>query len=162
MLHPSYILLSSIGLAVAITGCATPTNQPLLDGVTATSSTNSPKTSATAADEFFLLPEKYDWEEALLRQKENTNNLIAISGKVSQFPLQHMMKFSMTEEQHLYIDMPDGRQIVGYYDAAKIKIDLNDTTNHLFIGNLNKMSGAGKGGGTHTEYYLDLKEVREQ
>ncbi len=160
MLYPSYILLSSIGLVVAITSCATPTNQYLLDGVTATSSTNT--NSAKTGDEFFLLPEKYDWEEALLRQKENTNHLIAISGKVSQFPLQHMMKFSMTEEQHVYIDMPDGRQIVGYYDAAKIKIDLKDTKKYLFIGKLNKMSGAGKGGGTHTEYYLDLKEMREQ
>ena len=68
-----------------------------------------------------------------------------------------MMKGSFAgEEQHIYIDYNDGKQLVGYYTTLKIP---NDSNEHIFSGRVSKISGAGKGGGTHTEYYLDLEKI---
>lgn len=84
-------------------------------------------------------------------------------GKEAEMVYQHMMKSSpMVEgdedpEKHIYIDYNNkGGQIVGYYRNFKIP---KGQTSIKFYGTVYSMSGAGKGGGTHTEYYLILDKV---
>jgi len=82
---------------------------------------------------------------------------ISLVGKKSEMVHQHMMKGSLDgKEKHIYIDYNDGNQIVGYYSGFTIP---DDKKTHTFYGTVDKMSGAGKGGGTHTEYYIDLDKV---
>lgn len=82
---------------------------------------------------------------------------IRIKGKISSSIYQHMMKGSFAgEEQHIYIDYNNGKQLVGYYTTLNVP---NDTNEHIFSGRVSKISGAGKGGGTHTEYYIDLEKI---
>jgi hypothetical protein len=50
-------------------------------------------------------------------------------------------------------------QVVGYYYLSKVKFPENKKTTLKVFGSLRMMKGKGKGGGTHTEYYLDLDKV---
>ncbi|BDS09896.1 hypothetical protein [Aureispira anguillae] len=81
---------------------------------------------------------------------------ICLQGKKATVIHQHMMKGSISNEQHIYIDYNKGQQLVAYYNNLKIP---NDKKVHKFYGTVHKISGAGKGGGPHTEYYLDLDKV---
>lgn len=80
-------------------------------------------------------------------------------GKLSSMVQQHMMKSGMDgTPPHIYIDFHNGRQIVGYLTnslAAPEKVDQN----YRFYGRIGSMSGAGKGGGVHMEYYIDLTRI---
>jgi hypothetical protein len=76
-----------------------------------------------------------------------------------------MMKMSLNdgeEEKHEYLD-PDrkykGNQIVGYFYPSKVKFPENKKAAIKVYGSLKVMKGQGKGGGTHSEYYLDLDKV---
>jgi hypothetical protein len=91
----------------------------------------------------------------------HVNQQIWLEGTESTQINQHMMKVSFNlegeaEEKHLYVDYNNGQQIVVYYKNIKIP---QDQKKHIFFGTIQKMSGAGKGGGTHIEYYLDLDKV---
>lgn len=93
--------------------------------------------------------------------KNYVGQKIWLEGKESTVIHQHMMKpsFSLSEEdkeKHLYVDYNNGQQIVVYYTNINIP---KDQKKHQFYGTVQKMSGAGKGGGTYTEYYLDLDKV---
>ena len=93
--------------------------------------------------------------------KDFVDQQIWLEGTESTEVYQHMMKpsFSLEEEdaeKHLYVDYNNGQQIVAYYKNIKIP---KDQKKHKFFGTVKKISGAGKGGGTHTEYYLDLNKV---
>jgi hypothetical protein len=93
--------------------------------------------------------------------KDYVDQKIYLEGTESLEINQHMMKTSFSlegeaEEKHLYIDYNNGQQIVGYYKNIRLP---KDQKKHKFYGTARKMSGAGKGGGTFTEYYLDLDKV---
>lgn len=93
--------------------------------------------------------------------KNHVNQQVWLEGTESIDIHQHMMKSSFSlegeaEEKHLYVDYNNGQQIVVYYKNIKIP---QDQKKHKFFGTIQKISGAGKGGGTHTEYYLDLDKV---
>jgi hypothetical protein len=86
---------------------------------------------------------------------------VCIEGTESIEINQHMMKpyFSLegeVEEKHLYVDYNNGQQIVVYYKNINLP---EDQKKHKFYGTVREMSGAGKGGKMHTEYYLDLDKV---
>jgi hypothetical protein len=90
---------------------------------------------------------------------------ICFDAKISEIPAQHMMKMSLNdgeEEKHEYLD-PDrkykGNQIVGYFYPSKVKFPENKKAAIKVYGSLKVMKGQGKGGGTHSEYYLDLDKV---
>ena len=90
---------------------------------------------------------------------------IVFDAKIAQFPAQHMMKSSLTEgeqEKHEYLD-PDtkykGGQILGYYFPSKVVWPKEQKATIKVYGSLRVMSAKGKGGGTHTEYYLDIDKV---
>ena len=90
---------------------------------------------------------------------------IVFDAKIAQFPAQHMMKSSLTEgeqEKHEYLD-PDtkykGGQILGYYFPSKVVWHKEQKATIKVYGSLRVMSAKGKGGGTHTEYYLDIDKV---
>jgi hypothetical protein len=85
------------------------------------------------------------------------------TGKESTIIYQHMMKSpglnasgERLKEDHAYIDYNNGGQIVAYYHDISFP---EDKAVHKFYGTIRSMSGAGKGGGTHTEYYLMLDKV---
>ena len=91
----------------------------------------------------------------------HVNQQVWLEGTESIGINQHMMKSSFSlegeaEEKHLYVDYNNGQQIVVYYKNINIP---QDQKKHKFFGTIQKISGAGKGGGTHTEYYLDLDKV---
>jgi hypothetical protein len=90
---------------------------------------------------------------------------IVFEAKIAQIPAQHMMKASLNDgekEKHEYLD-PDtkynGGQIVGYYLPSKVVWPKEKKATIKVYGSLRVMSGKGKGGGTHTEYYLDIDKV---
>jgi ABC-type Fe3+/spermidine/putrescine transport system ATPase subunit len=91
---------------------------------------------------------------------------IVFEGKISEIPMQHMMRMSPTfqgqeSEENEYIEPADkfkGGQIVAYYLPSKVKWP-GKKDGLRFYGTMQKMSGAGKGGGEHTEYYLMLDKV---
>ena len=109
------------------------------------------------------------WEEFMgenyKKELPNSKSLphrIAIEGEIATAIHQHMMKVSMeSNDEHLYIDVLDseGQQLVGYYNPTTIGIVPDDTKRHYFLGTLHSISGAGKGGGTHTEWYIDLDRI---
>jgi hypothetical protein len=105
----------------------------------------------------------------ILKVGENLSDFvdqkICFEAKISEIPAQHMMKMSLNdgeEEKHEYLD-PDskykGNQIVGYFYPSKVKFPENKKAAIKVYGSLHAMSGKGKGGGTHREYYLDLDKV---
>ena len=90
---------------------------------------------------------------------------ICFEAKIAEIPAQHMMKMSLNdveEEKHEYLD-PDPKyksyQVVGYYFQSKVQFPENKKAAIKVYGSVKTMSGKGKGGGTHTEYYLDLDKV---
>ena len=93
---------------------------------------------------------------------------IVFEGKISVIPMQHMMRYSppfegQEAEKNEYIESADkfkGGQIVAYYLPSKVKWPAKKE-GLRFYGTMQKMSGAGKGGGEHTEYYLMLDKVEQ-
>ena len=105
----------------------------------------------------------------MLKAGENLSDFvdkkICFDAKISEIPAQHMMKMSLNdgeEEKHEYLD-PDSKyncsQVVGYYYLSKVKFPENKKTTLKVFGSLRMLKGKGKGGGIHTEYYLDLDKV---
>jgi hypothetical protein len=92
---------------------------------------------------------------------------VQFEGKISTIIMQHMMKGSNPfleegeeQEEHKYILPPDDyafHEIVAYYFPNKVTWP--DAEKLRFYGTIQMISGAGKGGGTHTEYYIDLDKV---
>lgn len=72
--------------------------------------------------------------------------------------MEHMMKGSnpMAEELNVCIDFNEGEQIIGYYSGINVP---RDNQSHKFYGTVDKISGAGKGGENHTEYFINLDKV---
>ncbi len=111
-----------------------------------------------------------DWTK-IPKGKSWIDQKVVFEGKISTMPHQHMMKGSFDgEEQNIYIDPTEQynySQIVGYYRELSLKMD-NTAKNALdkgskaifrFYGTIGEVSGAGKGGGTHSEYYIDLEKM---
>lgn len=76
---------------------------------------------------------------------------------------QHLLKSSLDgTPSYICIESESSGQILAYYEKGKEKnVQIENAQNLRFrvFGTINKISGAGKGGGTHTEYYLDLDNV---
>lgn len=85
---------------------------------------------------------------------------IWISGAITppEKTMEHMMKSSVPgqEELNVCIDFNEGEQVIGYY--ANITIP-KDNASHKFYGTVDKISGPGKGGENHTEYFINLVKV---
>ncbi len=109
----------------------------------------------------------------LLGEKESiakfVGEKIIIDGELGKMPYQHMMKMSpppgMGEpEEHDYFDPLEKYgigQLVVYYHPQKVKWPRNSKKIIRVHGTVRSMSGAGKGGGEHTEYYIDADKVEE-
>lgn len=112
------------------------------------------------------------WEK-LTKREDWIGQKVVFEGKVAKIPHQHMMKGNFDgTEKNVYIDPLEKynyAQIVGYYkelsldmdNAAKNALDKGNETVFRFYGTIGKLSGAGKGGGTHAEYYIDLDKMQE-
>jgi hypothetical protein len=89
---------------------------------------------------------------------------VVFRGKISNVPAQHMMRFSppgQEQEEHKYIDAADDLmlgQMVAYYLPSLVKWPVK-AENLLIFGTIQSMSGAGKGGGTHTEHFILVDKV---
>lgn len=93
--------------------------------------------------------------------KKYLGQKIWLEGKQAIEVYQHLMKPSFSfdgevEEKHLFVDYNNDKQVVVYYKDIKMP---QDQKKHKFYGTVQSISGAGKGGGTHTEYYLNLDKV---
>lgn len=146
----------SVFIFIVLVACSAPKNS------------TSPEVSENTKKE----GEYIAWNK-LLKGQEWVNQKVVLEGKIAKIPHQHMMKGSLDgKEQNVYIDPLEKynySQIVGYYRELSLDMD-NTAKNALnkgsesvfrFYGTINKMTGAGKGGGTHTEYYIDLDKMEE-
>lgn len=91
--------------------------------------------------------------------EEYQGQKVWLKGKITQQPMQHMMKNSPPfgePEKYQTIDFNGGEQTVVYYTNIEFPMDDQE---HKYFGSIDKISGAGKGGGTHTEYFLNLDRV---
>lgn len=89
---------------------------------------------------------------------------IRFMASLAEIPMVHMMRPSLNHsgrEEHIYLDPLQSYgfgQIVAYFNTksfSQTKIKPNRT--YLVSGTVGAVSGPGKGGGMHTEYYLELE-----
>ncbi|NPV03084.1 MAG: hypothetical protein HPY53_17050 [Brevinematales bacterium] len=83
----------------------------------------------------------------------NLNKKITITAKKSEIIMQHMMAYDPNKPAVSYIDLDGGAQIAVY----SLK-PLPCKGNLKITGTVGEVSGAGKGGGTHSELYLSADE----
>jgi len=145
----SFIFL--LGLLTACTGTKSANTTKLAENL------ETKKTSDMADNDYHEL-------KASERISSFINKKIVFNGKISEMPMQHMMRMSPPmgeKEEHHYIEPVNNAkfgQLVAYYFPSKVKWpDQEDGLR--FYGTLGSMSGAGKGGGEHTEIYLLLDKV---
>lgn len=74
------------------------------------------------------------------------------------FEYQHMLKMTTEVEKYFCIEADEVGQILAYY-TPDIPVKSAENLRFRVFGTVGKVSGAGKGGGTHTEYFLDLDNV---
>lgn len=156
-------LLFCVSIALFLTQCNPPTKIIERDSsINEIEKTNPMEETAYKGDYPIFKPSQ-NFEDFVKQHYANKEepHYITIRGKVATGIHQHMMKSSLNDkEEHVYIDIVDsgGGQLVGYYTPNAIKIP-KDNQPHLFLGILHSMTGAGKGGGMHTEWYVDLDAV---
>ncbi|MFK7948910.1 MAG: hypothetical protein AB8G11_15055 [Saprospiraceae bacterium] len=102
-----------------------------------------------------------DYEELTGRVKlENyVDKKVTFVASRCKMEYQHMLKSSIDGiPSYICLDSDAVGQVLAYY---KMPSDIKNADNIRFrvFGKLGTISGAGKGGGTHTEYYLDLDYV---
>lgn len=99
-------------------------------------------------------------------------NIVDFAGKkvrfqasLSEIPMAHMMRPSLNPsgEEHIYLDpLPKYGfgQIVAYFNVDAFQRNMIRANRTYWVsGIVGSVSGAGKGGGTHTEHYLELEGV---
>ncbi len=98
-------------------------------------------------------------------QLEKKNNPEELVGKKvtfvatrCSFEYQHMLKVSLEVENYICIESEEVGQILAYY-KSDTPVKNADNLRFRIFGTVGKVSGAGKGGETHTEYYIDLDNV---
>lgn len=89
---------------------------------------------------------------------------VRFQASLAEIPMAHMMRPSLNlsgQEEHVYLDpLPKYGfgQIVAYFKVASFQRNMIRANRTYWIsGSVGSVSGAGKGGGTHTEYYLELE-----
>lgn len=85
---------------------------------------------------------------------------------LAEIPMAHMMRPSLShsgKEEHIYLDpLPKYvfGQIVAYFTVDSFQRNMmRDNRTYWVSGTVGSVSGAGKGGGAHTEHYLELEGV---
>ena len=125
----------------------------LLLGLSLLVACNTVKPSVETKGNYSTLKAKDDW-------MDYKGKKIVFSGQESKRILQHMMANFFNEERHSYFIDPSEEykrgQLVVY---SKEELDLKAGKEYLFYGEIQTVSGAGKGGGTHTELYIVLDKV---
>ncbi len=91
---------------------------------------------------------------------------VRFQASLAEIPMAHMMRPSLnlsSKEEHLYLDpLPKYGfgQIVAYFKVDSFQRNMIRANRTYWVsGTVGSVSGAGKGGGTHTEYYLELEGV---
>lgn len=101
----------------------------------------------------------------------DTENIADFEGRkirflctLTEIPMAHMMRPSLNhfgKEEHIYIDpLPKYGfgQIVAYFNTESFSLTrMKPNRTYWVSGTVGSVSGAGMGGGTHTEYYLELE-----
>ena len=112
----------------------------------------SPKTTAVKMGDYEQLTAKSKLDNYLDKK-------VTFVASRCKMEYQHMLKSSPDGTQpYICLDSEAAGQVLAYYG---IDADIKNADNIRFrvFGTIGKISGAGKGGGTHTEYYLDLDYV---
>jgi len=91
---------------------------------------------------------------------------VRFQASLSEMPMAHMMRPSLNpsgEADHVYLDpLPKYSfgQIVAYFNTASFqRKNLKPHRTYWVWGTVGSVSGAGMGGETHTESYLELEGV---
>ncbi len=91
---------------------------------------------------------------------------VRFQASLADIPMAHMMRPSLIhsgKEEHLYLDpLPKYGfgQIVAYFNVDAFQRNMIRANRTYWVsGTVGSVSGAGKGGGTHTEQYLELEGV---
>jgi hypothetical protein len=91
---------------------------------------------------------------------------VRFQASLSEIPMAHMMRPSLShfgKEEHIYLDpLPKYGfgQIVAYFNTAAFRgKNLRAHRTYWVWGTVGSVSGAGKGGGMHTEPFLELEGV---
>ncbi len=107
--------------------------------------------------------EKKDFEYTTLKPDQSIQDFvgqrICIEGQLATIIHQHMMKGGVNgTPTHVYVDYHKSRQLVAYFKDG-VAPPTTAGKSYRFYGIVGRISGAGKGGGTYTEYYLDVVRV---
>lgn len=97
-----------------------------------------------------------------LQKKNNPEDLVGkkvtfVATRCS-YEEQHMMKTTMAVEKYICIESDEVGQILAYY-MPETPVSNADNLRFRVFGTVGKISGVGKGGGVHTEYFIDLDNV---
>lgn len=91
---------------------------------------------------------------------------VRFQASLAEIPMAHMMRPSLShsgEEKHAYLDpLPKYGfgQIVAYFNIRSFsQTPMKPNRIYWVSGSVGVVSGVGKGGGTHTEYFLELEGV---
>ena len=111
------------------------------------------------------IPE-YELFPAGAKLSEYVGKKIYFKARVCDFEMQHMLRSSLDEtSEHFCIDQTGGNgkyafQILAYTDQAGMKM-VEKCTGKVFTiyGTIDSITGAGQGGGEHTEYYLEFDKL---
>ena len=97
---------------------------------------------------------------------EYVGKKVYFKARICDFEMQHMLRFSLDgPNQHFCIDQMDdngesGFQMLAYTDKSRIDmVEEYDGKIFTVYGTLDSMTGAGKGGGEHTEYFLEFEKL---
>jgi hypothetical protein len=152
--------LSIFGLFIFIalfTSCGSTKNTK----ITENKNDKTDNINSTSMDNYYTIKEG---ESIFSRMDEK----VCFEATISKEIYQHMIKmsppFQEEKEEQQYIDPASkykGGQIVAYYFPSKVKWPANKSAKFLVYGTMSSMTGPGKGGGEHTEYYLILDKVVE-
>lgn len=118
----------------------------------------SPKTAVENLDKTTINISDYEKLPDDAELKNYVDKKVTFVASRCKMEYQHMLKMTIDGvPPYICLDSEAG-QLLAYY---KIEPNIENKENKQFrvYGTVGQMSGAGKGGGTHTEYYLDLDYV---
>ena len=126
----------------------------------------SSQASQSVSIKDFKNADKYVILTSDANENEFVGKKVQFNARICDFEMQHMLRPSLVDDAKNYIciDRIDKKgERFGQMLAYKPNVDelykhLEDKTFTVY-GTLAKISGAGKGGGTHTEYYLELDKA---
>jgi hypothetical protein len=128
---------------------------------------NAPKPTSGTIAETVKIEKNMKEEYHSLTETDRLSNFmdkkVCFEGKIATMIHQHMMRgsFDGKQQEHYFdpLEKYSFGQMVVYYSPEKVIWPEDKEKQVKIYGTVGEVSGAGKGGGTHSEYYLDVDKV---